>query len=58
MFNYLYGLGYNLADHEGATSDKKSQLLTHTAVYTLAEKYDIPDLKQYALSAFKQSAGM
>lgn len=57
MFNYFYGLEYNLTDLDGAPRDKKCELLTHTAVYTLADRYDIPDLKQRVLSAFKKSAG-
>ncbi|KAL8792017.1 MAG: hypothetical protein Q9195_005358 [Heterodermia aff. obscurata] len=55
MFNYLYGVEYNPINLEIASRDKKCELLTHTALYILAEKYDIPDLKQEALSAFRKS---
>ena len=57
MVNYFYGLEYNLTDLDGAPRDKKCELLTHAAVYTLADKYDIPGLKQRALSAFQKSTG-
>lgn len=44
---------YDSPLEEEDTNDSQSHLLLHTRVYELAEKYDIPSLKQLAKSKFE-----
>ena len=62
MLQYLYTLQYSIqepsSDPKGESVDDdqdewRSCLRGHSAVYILAEKLDIPDLKQYSLDRFK-----
>ncbi|KAI1157309.1 hypothetical protein F5B18DRAFT_666051 [Nemania serpens] len=67
MVNYFYYFEYNIqsvrefsqisseATHAsfGETSQTPSGLVLHTMVYALAEKYNIPGLKEFALQEFK-----
>ena len=61
MLNYLYTLEYSIQEPSSDTNVQsgdghdqwKSSLLGHCAVYILADKLDIPDLKQYSLGLFK-----
>lgn len=42
-------------DEEEEVGEEESHLLTHTRVYALAEKYDIPSLKDLAQSKFEMA---
>ena len=42
-------------DEEEEVGEEESHLLTHTRVYALAEKYDIPSLKDLARSKFEMA---
>ena len=62
MLQYLYTLQYSIQEPNseskveavfGGHDQWKSSLQSHCAVYILAEKLDIPDLKQYSLGQFK-----
>ena len=42
-------------DEEEEVGEEESHLITHTRVYALAEKYDIPSLKELAQSKFEMA---
>lgn len=42
-------------DEEEEVGEEESHLITHTRVYALAEKYDIPSLKDLAQSKFEMA---
>lgn len=42
-------------DSEVEDNDRESHLVQHTRVYALAEKYDVPSLKQLAKSKFEMA---
>lgn len=42
-------------DEEEEIGEEESHLITHTRVYALAEKYDIPSLKELAQSKFEMA---
>jgi len=46
---------YESYDDEEEVGEEESHLLTHTRVYALAEKYDIPSLKELAQSKFEMA---
>lgn len=46
---------YESYDEEEEVGEEESHLLTHTRVYALAEKYDIPSLKDLAQSKFEMA---
>lgn len=46
---------YESYDEEEELPEDESHLLTHTRVYALAEKYDIPSLKQLARQKFEMA---
>ena len=56
LFKYLYALEYDVHDPEDPDG-QTSELFVHARVYMIADKYDVPDLKQHAASLFKQSVG-
>ena len=62
MLQYLYTLQYSIQESSsearfeavfGVHDQWRSSLQSHCAVYILADKLDIPDLKQYSLGQFK-----
>ena len=46
---------YDSPEEEDESTESESHLLLHTRVYALAEKYDIPSLKQLAKRKFEMS---
>ena len=56
LFQYLYALKYD-ASEPGHPDNGASVMLIHAKVYMIADKYDVPDLKQHAVSCFKKSSG-
>ena len=49
------GSDYESYDDEEEVGEEESHLITHTRVYALAEKYDIPSLKELAQSKFEMA---
>ena len=55
MINYFYSFNYESHLYEGAFSDL---LELHASVYAVADKYDVPDLKQLAARKFSRDAAV